>query len=168
MNDADFLRQLAEAPADDTLRLAYADWLEDQGDLRGQFLRRELEIVRRATARHIYTVGEFIPFSDWNRLAGRHPATWVAEVAAPCNLWLLKVPRSRFQLVLGPLRDSLQLDLPQTLRRLAELPCQAVVQASLGQIRAWLQRACLYRDPSNPDPVGFWHVKIRIERWQPE
>jgi len=168
MNDADFLRHLSETPADDTLRLAYADWLEDQGDPRARFLRRELEIVRRATARHLYAVGDFIPFADWNRLAEPHPQAWVAEVATPCNLWLLKIPRSKHQTVVGPLRDSLKLDLMQTIRRLLELPCQAVLQASLGQISAWLQRAGLYRDPLNPDPMGLWHMKIWIERWQPD
>ena len=38
-NDAGFIRAIAAAPADDNLRLVYADWLEERGDLRGEFLR---------------------------------------------------------------------------------------------------------------------------------
>jgi uncharacterized protein (TIGR02996 family) len=47
--DADFLRNLLHDPADDTTRLVYADWLDEQGDAtaraRAEFLRLELEIA---------------------------------------------------------------------------------------------------------------------------
>ena len=47
--DDDFLRQLLESPADDTARLVYADWLDEQADATSQakaeFLR---QTVRRA------------------------------------------------------------------------------------------------------------------------
>lgn len=44
MDDADFLRALAKDPHDTSLRAIYADWLEEQGDLRGEYLRLEQEI----------------------------------------------------------------------------------------------------------------------------
>jgi uncharacterized protein (TIGR02996 family) len=39
MTDADFLQQIAANPDDLTLRLVYADWLEERGDPRAEFLR---------------------------------------------------------------------------------------------------------------------------------
>jgi uncharacterized protein (TIGR02996 family) len=37
--DAGFLQALLAAPEDDALRLVYADWLEERGDPRGEYLR---------------------------------------------------------------------------------------------------------------------------------
>jgi uncharacterized protein (TIGR02996 family) len=42
-DDRDFLRAIAAEPEDDTLRLAYADWLEEQGDPRAEYLRLEAD-----------------------------------------------------------------------------------------------------------------------------
>ncbi len=39
MRDENFIQAILETPEDRALRLVYADWLEEQGDPRGQFLR---------------------------------------------------------------------------------------------------------------------------------
>jgi uncharacterized protein (TIGR02996 family) len=39
MEEEGFLRGLDANPSDDTLRLVFADWLEERGDRRGEFLR---------------------------------------------------------------------------------------------------------------------------------
>jgi uncharacterized protein (TIGR02996 family) len=44
--EADWLAAVVAAPADDTVKLVYADWLEEQGDRRGAFLRRFVDAVR--------------------------------------------------------------------------------------------------------------------------
>ncbi len=48
--DADFLKQLGADPSDDTTRLVYADWLDEQGDsesaAKAQFLRLTAELAR--------------------------------------------------------------------------------------------------------------------------
>jgi uncharacterized protein (TIGR02996 family) len=41
MSDAGFLEALRENPDDESLRLIYADWLDERGDKRGEFLRLE-------------------------------------------------------------------------------------------------------------------------------
>jgi uncharacterized protein (TIGR02996 family) len=46
MTDADFIRTIQADPADDTARLVYADWLEERGDVRAEYLRAELELAR--------------------------------------------------------------------------------------------------------------------------
>lgn len=44
MNDEDaFLRAIQASPNDNTLRLVYADWLDEQNQLGGDFLRLECE-----------------------------------------------------------------------------------------------------------------------------
>src|SRR5262249_14462810 len=40
-----FLRAVVADPADDATRLIYADWLEEQGDPRAQYLRLEMELA---------------------------------------------------------------------------------------------------------------------------
>src|SRR5581483_6965828 len=39
-----FLQAIREAPEDDALRLVFADWLDEQDDLLGQFIRLQFEL----------------------------------------------------------------------------------------------------------------------------
>jgi uncharacterized protein (TIGR02996 family) len=39
-----FLRAIQETPEDDSLRLVYADWLEERGDVRGEYLRLDHQL----------------------------------------------------------------------------------------------------------------------------
>lgn len=47
-----FLASLEAAPNDDGIRLVYADWLEEQGDLRAEYLRLEVEIRQSWSYHH--------------------------------------------------------------------------------------------------------------------
>ena len=47
-DDEAFLAAVANAPADDAPRLVYADWLDERGDPRGEFIRLQFEIARLA------------------------------------------------------------------------------------------------------------------------
>ena len=44
--DDAFLQAIVEAPDDDTPRLIYADWLEERGDPRGEFIRLQCRLDR--------------------------------------------------------------------------------------------------------------------------
>lgn len=46
-DEADFLNKLLEAPADDTARLVYADWLDERGDEQGRAKSRFLRLTVR-------------------------------------------------------------------------------------------------------------------------
>src|SRR5262249_37364719 len=47
MNPADaFVLAIAQSPEDDSLRLMFADWLEDQGDPRGELIRVQCALAR--------------------------------------------------------------------------------------------------------------------------
>lgn len=52
--DSVFLRAIIENPEDDATRFAYADWLDEQGDPRGEFIRVEcsLEELKEDTPQH--------------------------------------------------------------------------------------------------------------------
>jgi uncharacterized protein (TIGR02996 family) len=49
-NDEGFLSEIAEAWEDDAPRLIYADWLEERGDPRAEFLRLECQLASRSLA----------------------------------------------------------------------------------------------------------------------
>ncbi|MEK6239155.1 MAG: TIGR02996 domain-containing protein, partial [Planctomycetales bacterium] len=55
MNHARFLAELIDDPSNDAAKLVYADWLEEQGDSRAEFLRVVVEgrDGRQATAEEI-------------------------------------------------------------------------------------------------------------------
>jgi uncharacterized protein (TIGR02996 family) len=40
-----FLKAILERPSDEPKRLAYADWLDEQADPRGRYLRAEVEAL---------------------------------------------------------------------------------------------------------------------------
>jgi uncharacterized protein (TIGR02996 family) len=44
--EASFIRAIQRDPEDDDARMVYADWLEQQGDLRGEYLRLEVQLRR--------------------------------------------------------------------------------------------------------------------------
>jgi uncharacterized protein (TIGR02996 family) len=44
-DDRAFIRAIFADPCDDAPRLVYADWLDERGDIRGRFLRLELELA---------------------------------------------------------------------------------------------------------------------------
>jgi uncharacterized protein (TIGR02996 family) len=44
MEEEDFIRAIDANPLDDSLRLVYANWLEERGDVRGEFLRLEHQL----------------------------------------------------------------------------------------------------------------------------
>jgi uncharacterized protein (TIGR02996 family) len=50
MEGESFLRGLDANPSDDTLRLVFADWLEERGDDRGQFLRAAVALRNSAAS----------------------------------------------------------------------------------------------------------------------
>ncbi|MGE3819767.1 MAG: TIGR02996 domain-containing protein [Isosphaeraceae bacterium] len=51
-NEADFLAALQDDPDDDGLRLVFADWLEERGDPRFEYVRVMVETARRERDGH--------------------------------------------------------------------------------------------------------------------
>src|SRR5205807_9571090 len=52
MSDAEhFLEAIRAAPADKVIRLVYADWLDERGDERGEYLRIQAKLLEAAGER---------------------------------------------------------------------------------------------------------------------
>jgi len=69
-----FLHELLERPGDDAPRLVYADWLEERGDPRADYLRAEVARARRPGRR---------AEAKARKLAAGLDAVWVARVSRP-------------------------------------------------------------------------------------
>ncbi|MEK6235020.1 MAG: TIGR02996 domain-containing protein, partial [Planctomycetales bacterium] len=44
MDESAFLREVCDSPLDDAPRLIFADWLEERGDVRGEFIRLQCDL----------------------------------------------------------------------------------------------------------------------------
>jgi uncharacterized protein (TIGR02996 family) len=52
-DDTAFLARIIAAPADNRPRLVYADWLEEHGDPRGEFIRVQCELATVRPCKYI-------------------------------------------------------------------------------------------------------------------
>src|SRR5438128_626897 len=86
MNPADaFELAIAQAPDDDALRLMYADWLDDQGDPRGELIRIQCALVRPNSAQHHTDL-----LDRQEALLTAHDAEWVGPLRGLGNHWKLQ------------------------------------------------------------------------------
>jgi uncharacterized protein (TIGR02996 family) len=84
MRDADpvfpgadaFLQAIAANPSDDTLRLVFADWLEERGDWRAEFLRLDCALRGMTAAEHHHADA----WARWNTLRTRLDPRWLATL----------------------------------------------------------------------------------------
>ncbi len=80
-DEDDFLRKLLESPADDTVRLVYADWLDERGDeegkLKSQFLRLTVQLHERRRGSTWRTALR----TEMQPLAAKLPTDWLAVVS---------------------------------------------------------------------------------------
>ncbi len=80
-DEDDFLRKLSETPADDTIRLVFADWLDERGDdqskAKSRFLRVTVQLMGP-----IQRVGWRRPREyELQQLAATLPTDWLAVVS---------------------------------------------------------------------------------------
>jgi uncharacterized protein (TIGR02996 family) len=82
-----FLASLRASPADDTTRLVYADWLDERGDRRGEFLRVAV------AARTAPSDAELHRHLDWaaEERCSVQGACFVAPLAADGNEYRVEV-----------------------------------------------------------------------------
>jgi uncharacterized protein (TIGR02996 family) len=77
------LQGVKQNPADDAPRLVLADWLEEHGDPRGEFVRLQVHLERQA--------GEGPPQEEWRRreegLHAQHRAAWVGPLQLLVRDW---------------------------------------------------------------------------------
>jgi uncharacterized protein (TIGR02996 family) len=71
MTEEQFLRAIADRPGDDVLRMAYADWLEVQSDVRSVYVHAEMKAHRSGNG------------SMPKDLVGGYDPVWMARVSRP-------------------------------------------------------------------------------------
>src|SRR5579884_4103642 len=80
-----FLQAILENPADDTARLVYADWLEERGDPRGEFIRVQCELAQLSPAGGPVSADDSrgVKLEDRVReLLGQHADEWLGPLPA--------------------------------------------------------------------------------------
>ncbi|HEX5271780.1 MAG TPA: TIGR02996 domain-containing protein, partial [Gemmataceae bacterium] len=84
MTDDAFLRAIIEDPDDDAPRLIYADWLEERGDPRGEFIRIQCELARRGA-------GDTARLRARERkLADAHARDWLGPLRDMQKNWVFR------------------------------------------------------------------------------
>lgn len=92
--EAGFLSAIHQTPAEETARLAYADWLDEQGDppraARAEFVRLELRLLHAPDDDAVHIDGP----PRLRQLASALPAEWLAVLSRPplegCRMRLLR------------------------------------------------------------------------------
>lgn len=99
-----FLAALAANPGDDVTRLVYADWLEENSDARGAYLRAEQELATldendpRFVALDLQVREQFRAFDgEWLSVAGRRWDTWLISFTPALKINAIKSVREQSQ-----------------------------------------------------------------------
>jgi uncharacterized protein (TIGR02996 family) len=80
---AAFVQAMLDALDDETVRLVFADWLEERGDPRGEFLRIQVEL-----ARWVPDLTRRTRLKEREReLLARHGREWIGPLADVCLAW---------------------------------------------------------------------------------
>jgi uncharacterized protein (TIGR02996 family) len=90
-HDDAFLQSILEAPDDDSPRLIYADWLDERGDPRAEFLRLECRLARLRLADRKGPLGD-----RFGELAQTLDREWVLCVSRVFNLLGLGAAKEAF------------------------------------------------------------------------
>jgi uncharacterized protein (TIGR02996 family) len=84
-NEQGFLDAIRANPGDDVHRLVYADWLVEHDDLRGRYLRLEIEL---AGLEEDDSRGPLLE-SELRELRQEHDPAWLEQVGKRFDVWLL-------------------------------------------------------------------------------
>jgi uncharacterized protein (TIGR02996 family) len=191
-----FLAQLAADPGDDATRLVYADWLDERGDVRGRYLRVELELA--SLAEHDERIPELE--EELNQLRQECSEGWADAAGKRWDVWLLNYRQTRKIQVIKLLRElapeavglkeakelsealparvsanrwrsEAEHDRVRTLEAAHTSPGEPDGVASLSGSGVELSRWVILRPAANPVPRGSGGVAIsweRIDRWLAE
>jgi uncharacterized protein (TIGR02996 family) len=91
-----FLQEIVAAPDDDAPRLVYADWLEEQGDPRGEFIRLQCELAKEPVQLSRLDPLEKDLVHDGPaelrireaELLREHERQWLGPVSDRCSKWM--------------------------------------------------------------------------------
>jgi uncharacterized protein (TIGR02996 family) len=111
--EADFIRQLQEHPDDDDTRQVYADWLEEGGDVRAEYLR--LEHLLRTIPRRLAQLREQLDPS-WVASVSRSLCVVLVAYQPQRKIQTIKVIRDVTGLGLADAKNVSERPLPKTIK----------------------------------------------------
>jgi uncharacterized protein (TIGR02996 family) len=82
-DDDTFLAAVLEEPDNDTLRLIYADWLDEKGQVRGEFIRIQCAKAKAADDDPSLPIWE----ARERELLGKHEVDWVRPIRYLIDAW---------------------------------------------------------------------------------
>jgi uncharacterized protein (TIGR02996 family) len=83
MTDDEFLQEILAHPDDDAPRLIYADWLDERGDPRGEFIRVQCELAQLAVRNARYRKLR----ARERELLAQHEKAWIGSFKPLVRLW---------------------------------------------------------------------------------
>jgi uncharacterized protein (TIGR02996 family) len=111
-----FIEAIAKDPDDDEARAVYADWLEERGDPRGEYLRLEIQMFRNPP--RIRTLEQAIHPSWLEAVARRYDV--VMDDCGPSKISVIKVTRLVTGLGLKEAKDLVEAGGPEYPKLLRE------------------------------------------------
>jgi uncharacterized protein (TIGR02996 family) len=126
MTDDSFIAAIRAAPDDEALRLVYADWLEERGDPRAEYLRLVAELAARAGSQRP-SAELRARLRDLSETIGRD---WREAVGGRFDLVLISVRPGQVVPTIAVLREMVGCGIPEAMR-LVERPLPAVVLRGL-------------------------------------
>jgi uncharacterized protein (TIGR02996 family) len=126
-----FLAEIAAHPHDDTTRLVYADWLDEQDDARGRYLRLEVELAGLAEGSERYAALE----EELQTLRLDIDPEWLALVGKRYDLLLYSYrPDQKIQTI-KTIRQLTGLGLKEA-KDISEAPLPVTILASVLRVDA--------------------------------
>jgi uncharacterized protein (TIGR02996 family) len=156
-----FLEHLASDPYDDVTRSVYADWLDEQGDSRGEYLRLEMELAglgdddpRQAEMEARCRSLRAGLSSEWLDLAGKRFAVWLVSYPAGFKIAAIKVIRELTGIGLKEAKD-LSEALPARVVGNRVRPAAEAIRDRFEQLRdTWTGQPGNSRAIISPDQAG--------------
>jgi uncharacterized protein (TIGR02996 family) len=153
-----FLQHLATDPLDDTTRLVYADWLEERGDVRGEYLRLELELAQLDESDARLAELE----ERGRRLREGIDPEWLRQAGKPFDVWLVSyIPTEKIRTI-RRIRELTGMGLAKAKHFSEAVPARVLARgtrAQAEQVREHLLKPCEYT--STPLAPGTIQVCIR-------
>jgi uncharacterized protein (TIGR02996 family) len=155
-DEAHFIEALRATPGDQALRLIYADWLEERGDSRADYLRLEHEVLQHLNddvelKQLEQRLTEILPKLDaaWIELTARKCDVYLIECSAILRIEFIKLFRDEKIGSLLEARDCVESPWPRLMTS-ASLPRAIHLKRKFEALEWWE-----WGLPTPGDPHGF-------------
>jgi uncharacterized protein (TIGR02996 family) len=89
-SEDELVRAIVDDPADDATRLVYADWLEERGDPRAEYLRLEAQLIGLLPSGAMTSIAQLPIWPRLLRLAPTFEALWLEKVGRRFDVILVR------------------------------------------------------------------------------